>query len=303
MLQRRTLEAAAMLMLSLAAGCAASSQADTAPPSWEYLISSGRWDDGNRYASVVEVVTARGTCSGVLARKSLVFTAAHCLCLPDTLKPKRVYSHGRATTGRVKLACEEQATVTAVLYAKQATSGADLQPTPRVQTRRGSVQTHPGYEFATDDKSGVVYSVMDLAAIHLEKPFNGIRVDGRLPAQEVQPEEALTAVGYGEASDGSRHRRYFGTNKIMDIHIMVGGDGVFAFRGQDAQERGAHAMRGDSGGPCFREDTKGNRWLTGIISTGKVVNGMHVSAFTSTFHHRTWIQEQFNSNDKSTSDR
>jgi hypothetical protein len=47
MLQQRTLEAAAMLMLSLAAGCAASAQADTAPPSWEYLISSGRWDDGN----------------------------------------------------------------------------------------------------------------------------------------------------------------------------------------------------------------------------------------------------------------
>jgi hypothetical protein len=174
---------------------------------------------------------------------------------------------------------------------------------PGGQTRRGSVQTHPGYEFATDDTGGVVYSVMDLAAIHLEKPFNGIRADGRLPAREVQPEEVLTAVGYGEAPDGYSHRRYCGTNKVMDIHIMVGRDGVFAFRGQDAQGRGAHAMRGDSGGPCFREDAKGNRWLTGIISTGKVVNGMRVSAFTSTFHHRAWLQEQFNSNDKRTADR
>jgi hypothetical protein len=193
--------------------------------------------------------------------------------------------------------------VTAVLYAKQATSGADLQLAPGVQTRRGSVQTHPGYEFATDDKGGVVYSMMDLAAIHLEKPFNDIRVDGQLPAGEVQPEEALTAVGYGEAPDGRMHRRYFGTNKIMDIYITVGGDGVFAFRGQDAQGRGAHAMRGDSGGPCFREDMKGNRWLTGIISTGKVVDGVRVSAFTSTFHHRAWIQEQFNYNDKSAPNR
>jgi hypothetical protein len=292
-----------MLMLSLAAGCAASPQADTASPNWEYLISSGRWDEGNRYASVVQVATGRGTCSGVLARKSLVFTAAHCLCLPDTLTPKRVYSHGRVTIGRVKLACEEQATVTAVLYTKQATGGADPQHTPGKQTHRGSVQTHPGYEFATDDKGAVVYSVMDLAAIHLEKPFNGIRVDGQLPAQEVQPEEALTAVGYGEASDGSMYRRFFGTNKVMDIHIIVGGDGVFTFRGQDAQGRGAHAMRGDSGGPCFREDAKGNRWLTGIISTGKAVKGMRMSAFTSTFHHRAWLQEQINSNGKSASDR
>jgi hypothetical protein len=206
-------------------------------------------------------------------------------------------------TGRVKLACEEQATVMAVLYAKQETRGADPQSTPGVWTQKGTVQVHPGYEFATDDVGGVIYSLMDLAAIHLEQPIEEVRVDGQLPTREVQPEETLTAVGYGQSPDGPPNNRYFGTNKVMDIHITVGGDDVFAFRGQDAHGRGAHALRGDSGGPCFREDKKGNRWLTGIISTGKVVNGTRVSAFTSMFHHRTWLQEQLNRNDKSAPSR
>jgi hypothetical protein len=184
----------------------------------------------------------------------------------------------------VRLACEEQAMVTAVLYAKQVPHDAAPQSRPGRLTRK-------------------VYSLMDLAAIHLEQPIEEARVDGQLPTREVQPEETLTAAGYGQSPDGPPNNRYFGTNKVMDIHLTVGGDGVFAFRGQDAQGRGAHAMRGDSGGPCFREDKKGNRWLTGIISTGKIVNGTRFSAFTSTFHHRAWLQEQLNRNDKSAPSR
>jgi hypothetical protein len=137
----------------------------------------------------------------------------------------------------------------------------------------------------------------------LEKPFDDIRVDGQLPTREVQPEELLTAAGYGASLSHSQGTRAFGTNKVMEINVIIGGDGVFAFRGQDAQGRGAHATSGDSGGPCFREGVRGNRWLVGIVTTGKVVNGMRVSAFTSAFHHRAWLQEQINLSHKTVGNR
>jgi hypothetical protein len=298
MCERRVLGAVAILMLLSEVGCAAGPQVDTRSSSWEYLISDGQPDARNHYSSVVQITTGRGTCSGVLAQRSLVLTAAHCLCLPAPLALGRVYKYqqggGLTRTGPVKLVCEENAAVTAVLYGRTRVNGADPQSSPETRTRVGSVRIHHGYEFSTDAEGGISYSLMDLAAIHLEKPFDDIRVDGQLPTREVQPEEVLTAAGYGSSSSGTQGTRSFGANKVMEINIMVGGDGVFAFRGQDARGRGAHATRGDSGGPCFREDKRGNRWLAGIITTGKVVNGMRVSAFTSTFHHRAWLQEQIN---------
>ncbi|MBN1203427.1 MAG: trypsin-like serine protease [Myxococcaceae bacterium] len=291
MCERRIPVAVAVLMLLSGAGCATGPQPEAISSSWEYLISDGQQDARNLYSSVVQITTGRGTCSGVLAQRRLVFTAAHCLCLPSALAPGRVYRYqqggGVTRTGTVKLACEEHAAVTAVLYGRVRVDGVNPQPTPETRTQQGSVRIHPGYEFSTAAEGGVAYSLMDLAAIHLEKPFDDIRVDGQLPTREVQPEEVLTAAGYGSSSSGTQGTRSFGANKVMEINIMVGGDGMFAFRGQGAQGRGAHATRGDSGGPCFREDTRGNRWLVGIITTGRVVNGMRVSAFTSTFHHRT----------------
>lgn len=78
----------------------------------------------------------------------------------------------------------------------------------------------------------------------------------------------------------------------MDIDISVGGDGLFAFRGFHGASGGAHAWQGDSGGPCFREDEKGGRWLVGIVTTGQITPDGTVTAFTSVFHHRAWIKSQ-----------
>jgi secreted trypsin-like serine protease len=51
------------------------------------------------------------------------------------------------------------------------------------------------------------------------------------------------------------------------------------------------SLTGDSGGPCFFEEG-GRRWLIGIISHRRVVDGDMVTNFTSTFYYRDWINEQ-----------
>jgi hypothetical protein len=137
-------------------------------------------------------------------------------------------------------------------------------------------------------------SRIDLAAIHLDTPFTGVPLDGKLATREVQPEETLTVVGYGATASGKWGYRHSGKNRVMEIGISVGGDGLFAFRGAGADNLSAHAWRGDSGGPCFREDAAGNRWLAGIISTGRITPQGTMTHFTSAFHHRAWIKAQMN---------
>jgi hypothetical protein len=139
---------------------------------------------------------------------------------------------------------------------------------------------------------------MDLAAIHLDTPFKRIRPDGKLAAREVQPEETLSVVGYGVAPSQQLSIRHSGKNQVMDIAISVGGEGLFSFRGPGADNQGAHAWKGDSGGPCFREDATGNRWLAGIISTGQITPRGQLTYFTSAFHHRAWIKAQMELSEK-----
>jgi hypothetical protein len=284
------------LVLALGGGCTApSSTAEASFARLDYLISDGQPDYTNRYPTVVQISTPHGACSGVLIRPQLALTAAHCFCLPAVRKAGRTYRYvTSAGANEVALNCAEKAGVTTILY-PQDPSG-DPQPLlPRTSTLQGSVQIHPGYGFTTDGDGDVTHSRMDLAAVHLEKPLMS-KIDTRLPAQEVQPQEHLVAVGYGFTTNGPPGIRHFGTNQVMDINISVGGDGMFAFRGSDARGRGAHAWKGDSGGPCFREDKQGRSWLAGIISTGRLVNGKPLSGFTSTFHHRAWIQSQIEIN-------
>lgn len=290
----------AVALLSLHAGCAASPEEKTSPGGLNYLIMNGVPDYKNRYSSAVQVMAgSRGACSGVLASPHLVFTAAHCLCFPSEVVPSHAYRYkgkgGAPSRNEVKLTCAETAEVVATLYAHEddAQGGDTVSFTlPSTQSRQGTVRIHEGYDFFTDDAGNVAASSMDLAAIHLDKPLEGLRVDGKLAQREVQLEEVLTVVGYGVAPRGRGGIRHFGMNKVMDIATSVGGDGLFSFRGAGEKSQGAHAWRGDSGGPCFREDGAGNRWLAGIISTGQITRGGTVTHFTSVFHHRAWIKAQ-----------
>jgi hypothetical protein len=280
------------LVLVLGSGCTTTTSiADSQSSRLTYLISDGQPDYENRYPTVVQVSTPNGACSGVLIKPKLALTAAHCFCFPTTREARKVYRYKKSgAAGEIGLACADKVGVTTILYPQD--EGKEPQALPaRTRTRQGSVQVHPGYEFTTDGDGDVIYSRMDLAAVHLEEPL-AAHVDTRLPTQEVQPQESLVAVGYGFTAVGPPGTRHFGTNKVMDINISIGGDGVFAFRGSDDRGHGAHAWKGDSGGPCFREDKDGRQWLVGIISTGRVVDGKPISGFTSTFHHRAWINSQ-----------
>ncbi|MBN1210351.1 MAG: trypsin-like serine protease [Myxococcaceae bacterium] len=300
------LPVAVPLLLSLLPGCAVSPEAPRSPSAHlEYLVLNGQPDYRNHYASTVQLTANNGTCSGVLVKPQLVLTAAHCFCFPTQLKPGRAYRYTRRNNSsgdELKLTCMEKAEITAMLYSMEEGNeegnpdgSPNLQGTSRslrLMGRNGSVRIHEGYEFYTDAAGNVTASKVDLAVVELDKPFDGIVPGGKLATREVQPEEPLTVVGYGLAPEKQWGIRHFGRNNVMDIRISVGDDGLFAFRTRPGNDRAAHAWRGDSGGPCFREDAQGNRWLTGIVSTGQITPTGMVTTFTSGFHHRAWIMRQ-----------
>ena len=88
---------------------------------------------------------------------------------------------------------------------------------------------------------------------------------------------------------GEIERRYQGQNSVTGVYVSnlqdsADGDVVFVFG-----RPGTHVYLGDSGGPCFREDRKGVRWLVGIISRG-TKDGTD-SLFTSLYPHLGWLRE------------
>jgi hypothetical protein len=294
------------MIFAVLGGCAGS------PPTSDgrvnYLISGGEPDLTDQYSSVVQVVIpTKGTCSGVLVNPQLVLAAAHCFCLPaqGELAANRTYSFTPTSTeNQVPLKCSQNARIVATLYAPpDASSGTkeDVMPDyaarlaePRNIVYDGPVRTviHEGYTFRTDEDADITNSEMDLAAIHLSGPFQGVGFEDKLPGQEARPGEFFVAVGYGPTELQDRRWRHFGRAKIMDPALSGAADKVFAFGRPEVPLRGVKALTGDSGGPCFREDTAGHRWLSGIISYSKIIDGELITIFTSTFHHRAWINRQ-----------
>jgi secreted trypsin-like serine protease len=242
-------------------------------PDLEFSISRGQADVKNRYEAVVQLGSERGSCSGVFMTPQLVLTAAHCVCAPADPKISTQVVDGSDCTRRV--------VVIAGLHSSGDHGHSEYQ---------GKVRVHPGFRAEMED-GRLKSNVADLAVVRLEKPVEGLKIDFKFPTQEVSIDEQLTLVGFGETryngkDDGTRR---VGHNSVTDIVLSSRGPGSFLFR-----DPGAHTHAGDSGGPCFRENSEG-RWLVGINSGH--ANGGKVSLFTSTFHYRAWIAEQLRKTD------
>lgn len=278
--------ASMLLALLVASGCAGtapsgerSSRAHLeprpSPTSMRFMILNAEGEDvDNRYLSTVVVGKYPQVCSGVLIHPHLVLTSAHCVCPPRQGQKRHDTK-----------ACVKRTEVTSYRYVLE-----DDEWERAPQSQRGVVRPHENFEGLLGDDMSVLAATSDLAVVFLEKPMENVSLGFQLTNSAVEIDDELAVVGYGNTKAEQKEmevRRFVGRNTVTqkrrsNPNNKKDKDIVFGF-----EIPGAHALAGDSGGPCFREDGQ-DRWLVGIVSRG---NG-EVSQFTSLHPHLLWLKDQ-----------
>ncbi|MFL5348688.1 MAG: trypsin-like peptidase domain-containing protein [Hyalangium sp.] len=253
------------------------------PADQSLLEFAGEMDVRNRYAATVMIASKDAMetprCSGVLVAPRLVLTAGSCVC-----SPRKGTAAGASANAFIDASsCMPQVFVTtaltvAVLDMKLKEDSAETE----FRTYRGVVHPHPGLQVTLDEREAVVSAYADLAVILLDGPVDDDISMPRLARSEAQVGESLVMVGYASEDKrgfgGVYGVRYFRKNPVT--RAVTDGKGGY-------RQQGPYLWDGYAGGPCFREEAKG-QWLVGIASRSS--GGDLV--FTSTAFFRDWLESE-----------
>jgi hypothetical protein len=250
-----------------------------------YLLSlAGRVDVMNRFRSTVRIRTELSDrdarrCGGAVIAPRLVLTAGHCVCQPR----KSVSEPGTAQSLIDGSSCMKSVFVEARLYEPDERYAEWENTESRWDTLSGTVRPHPELRVLLDEQGRVTSSQGDLAVVVLERPFDFKEALPPFPLaeEELQPGETVIIVGagYDEVARTDDGQRRFSRNKVTEPLPSGGGS-------MRIEQPGGHYYRGDSGGPCLREDSRGYS-LVGISSR----NLGEGAALTSTHGYRDWLRE------------
>ena len=242
---------------------------------------AGRVDVTNRYASAVLVLVnfsegREGVGSGALIGRHVVLTAGHCVC------EQRQTSSGLGTA-RIRIdaaACVKTAAVETTVYLPGEGGGDDAPA--RMRRYRGRVQPHPDLQVLLDEQGQVVSSTADLALLFLDQAAEEGIQPLALADSDIQLQETLVIVGSGH--DEMAHlydgKRRYSRNTVTERLASGGGR-------MRVEQPGGHPYKGDSGGPCLREEPRG-LVLVGISSR----NLGEGAAITSTYGYRDWLRNE-----------
>lgn len=291
-------------------------------------VHPGQLDVKNRFLPAVSVRTpskridGQSDCSGVIVSPRLVVTAGHCVCKKRQLvrvdaanvsKSIEKAFVSRSREGRETLSkelleeavtvidssdCVESTVVSVTTYSaqpsrRQAAEGPDLSYS--VREYRGEVRPHEDLMILYDENQWTVFKEVDLAAVILRKPIQGVSPIVRLAKSEIQSGDLVVMAGYGlgdeEANAKEYGDRYVGESQVVRVVRSESGNVQFLTGG--TLPTGGVASRvhgGDSGAPCFRKADKGE--LLGVASAyTEDEEGNTLSIFTSIYPHRDWLKK------------
>jgi hypothetical protein len=146
----------------------------------------------------------------------------------------------------------------------------------------GKVHPHPELEILLDPDGRVRFTHADLALIVLDTPVPPGFAPARLASTGITVQGSLVTVGFGHDESRGWLDSTRLINKRKVAAAMDAEKGRFRFE-QDRQT----FFRGDSGGPCFLESSRGPE-LVGISTTGLG----HEPTLTGLLPYREWLLQE-----------